>query len=240
LSLPKIFHYVWIGGTPLPDKDRAWTEEWVKNHLDWECILWSDRAQKKGLFSEVRRIPKLINQGVYDDMEQWSPGRAAIAARSDIVRYEVVALEGGVYLDTDVNCFKRIDPILDGVKLFCSDERAIEPEWASCPGNYMFGAEKGSPAMWTVVRELTGNLREIKGKVNPVIATGPRYLQKQLAKYNSDLILFPYVFFNPLNPQYDPDKVEVWPEMSLGNHRFDGKWYEREKKVPPKEFLKNG
>ena len=86
-------------------------------------------------------------------------------------------MEGGVYLDTDVNCFKRIDDLLDGVNLFVSDERAIEPEWAACPGNYMFGAEKGSPAMWTVVRELTGNLRKLKGQENPVLTTGPRYLQ---------------------------------------------------------------
>lgn len=229
-------HWVWLGDK-FPDKDRKWAEEWISHHMDWRSILWTDKPQAKGCFTEVRRIPRLVNQDVFDEMERWSPGRAAIAARSDVVRYELVAMEGGVYLDTDVNCFKRIDDLLDGVNLFVSDERAIEPEWAACPGNYMFGAEKGSPAMWTVVRELTGNLRKLKGQENPVLTTGPRYLQDQLLKYKDKLVTFPYMFFNPLGPMYDPDQVKKWPEMSYGNHRFDGKWYDREKKTPPKEFL---
>lgn len=234
--IPPFFHWVWLGVYPLPPKDQKWMRSWQEKHPSWNCILWAERPD---LIHEpdvdlpefeVRPLPPLINRKFYDGIEQWVTGRAVVAARSDIVRYELVARYGGVYLDTDVECFDAIDEVLDGVRLFVSDE------WGPSVGNYMFGAKPNHPALWTVVRELSSHLNSHKTALNAVQATGPPYLNTKLRQH-PDLVIFPHMLFNPLCAYDDPHQVTKWPECSLGNHHYDGKWYDRQKRPPAPEFL---
>lgn len=228
--IPQQFHWVWLGKKPLPEKDQGWMRSWQEKHPHWKCTVWAehpDNIEIEGF--EVRPLPPLINQKFYDGIGQWVTGLAATASRSDIVRYELL-LQGGVYLDTDVECFKNIEHLLSGVPLFVADE------WGPCCGNYMFGAAPNHPALYTVVRELGPHLNSLQGAVNAVQATGPTYLNAQLCKY-PDLVIFPHMLFNPLCAFDSPDKVTKWPEVSLANHHFDGKWYDRIKNDPPSEFL---
>ncbi len=244
--IPQDFHFVWIGDNPLPDNMRAWAKSWKTHNPDWSLNLWIDRATSGPLepFDNVRQFPALINEALYKKIGHYVGVRPTIAARSDIVRYELIARFGGVYLDTDVECFGPIAELLVGVKLFISDEMGPSP------GNYMFGAEPNHPAMWTMVREIEGECQtyfkekmkpqiEATGgydHVNPVIVTGPHYLNKQLRKH-PDLVTFPSQLFNPLSAWDDYKQVKNWPESAYGNHHFAGTWYDRNKKTPPKDFL---
>ncbi len=241
--IKKIFHWIWIGPNRLPDKDLKWIKGVLDKNPDWQGLLWTDNVpiHKENepyynlLLGETKLtlcpVPPLVNQWVYDNIEKWVTGRAVLASRSDIIRIELVARFGGVYLDTDVEAIRPMGNILDGVDLFVADE------WGPCNGNYMFGARVGHPAMWTAVREMRPRLEKEKGALNAVIATGPVYLNEQLRKYANDLVIFPNVLFNPLCAWDDPDKVNKWPDATIMNHRFDGKWYDRSKNVPPAEFL---
>src|SRR5690606_18209558 len=112
-------------------------------------------------------------------------GRGKLAARSDLIRYELVARMGGVYMDTDVRCLGNIDRLMVGVRLFVCDEG--RPPRA-CVGNYGFGATPNHPAMWTVVRELWPRICDIWGddeerpaKFPSIVKIcGPAYLNEQL------------------------------------------------------------
>jgi hypothetical protein len=43
LPIPKIFHWVWVGGGgPIPAKFADYMESWRKNHPDWQFIVWTD------------------------------------------------------------------------------------------------------------------------------------------------------------------------------------------------------
>lgn len=230
LMIPKIFHFVWIGPEPLPRQDMDWLDSWARLHNDWQCLVWSDRSDLEvpdGF--EVRPLPVLLNQRFYGGIEQWVPGPAAVASRSDIARYEIVAQYGGIYVDTDVECFARIDDLIQPVSLFVADE------WGPNPGNYLFGARPGHPAMWAVVRELGPHLLGLKGVANAVSATGPLYFNSRLESH-PDLVIFPHMLFNPLCPHHDWRQVTEWPACSRANHHFDGKWYYQEKHEPPPEF----
>lgn len=231
--IPTIFHWVWIGPDPVPAKDLLWIKGWKDKHPDWECRLWAenpDLVRKHNDLCGLRTfpLPPLINFEVYERIEEWVTGRAILAARSDIIRMELIARHGGVYLDTDVECFKNISPLLEGVDLFISDE------WGPSPGNYMFGARPNHPALWTAVRELKGSAEKM-AKVNAVFLAGPQYLNPQMRKHD-DCVIFPYPLFNPLCAYDDPGKVTSWPSCAYGNHRYDGKWYDRVKRDPPAEF----
>ncbi len=228
--IPKQFHWVWIGPNILPEKDREWMQTWQTRHPYWKCTIWAEYPDQVALEGfETRPLPPLINQRFYDGIEQWVTGKAVLAARSDIVRYEVIARYGGIYLDTDVECFHYVDELLENVQLFVSDE------WGPTPGNYMFGALPNHPALWTTVRELGPHLASHEGALNALQATGPDYLNERLRPYG-ELVIFPHMLFNPLCAFDDPAQVTNWPACSYGNHHFDGKWYDRVKNVPPPQF----
>lgn len=258
LLMPRLFHFVWVGDNPFPIKDAAWLASWLTHHPDWRAVLWAEspgtlgsglselanaRPQTSDFDSsgtprgsgippalEVRLLPPLVNQRFFDGIEQWVTGRAVLAARSDIVRMEIVARFGGVYLDTDVECFQSAESVLRGVRLFYSDE------WGPSVGNYMFGGVANHPALWTLVRELGPHLTSHTSALNAVEATGPAYLAPRL-RAHPDCVIFPHMLFNPLCAYDDPAQVTQWPPVSLANHHYDGKWYDREKATPPPEFL---
>ena len=234
MKIPLQFHWVWLGSDPLPEKDQAWMRSWRTYHPQWSFNLWAEHPETVAALHlpdfHIRPLPPLVNRRFYDGIEQWVTGKAVLAARSDIVRYEIVAAQGGVYLDTDVECFGEVSQLMENVNLFVADE------WGPSVGNYMFGATPNHPALWTVVRELGPHLTSHKEAINAVVATGPAYLNPRLRQH-PDLVIFPHMLFNPLCAYDDPDQVRNWPACSLANHHYDGKWYTREKnKSLPVEF----
>ncbi len=40
-QIPKVFHRIWLGGTPLPDEHTRWGETWQTQHPDWQMRLWN-------------------------------------------------------------------------------------------------------------------------------------------------------------------------------------------------------
>jgi mannosyltransferase OCH1-like enzyme len=40
--IPKIIHYCWFGGAPLPEKERQCIESWRKYCPDYEIKLWNE------------------------------------------------------------------------------------------------------------------------------------------------------------------------------------------------------
>lgn len=104
-KIPKIFHQIWLNGD-MPKEYQELTEILLSLHPDWEYKLWT---------SENR--PKLFNESVYKNMPFWK-------FKSDLIRYEVLLREGGVYLDVDflfqrnMNAFLEKDFIVINQKNF--------------------------------------------------------------------------------------------------------------------------
>jgi hypothetical protein len=119
-SIPKVLHRVWLGDAPLPDSFAEYGETWQRLHPGWEVRLWTDADAPSARGQERARN---------------------LAERADLVRYEVLRRHGGIYIDTDVECLRPIDPLVDGVLAFSSYE---------VPGrlcNAVMGAVPGHPAI---------------------------------------------------------------------------------------------
>jgi inositol phosphorylceramide mannosyltransferase catalytic subunit len=43
--------------------------------------------------------------------------------QSDIARYEILLQVGGVYIDTDFECLRNVEPLIDGIECFAAQER---------------------------------------------------------------------------------------------------------------------
>jgi len=94
--IPKVIHYCWFGGNPLPDDAQkciaSWKKnlpeyqikEWNENNFDIESLKYTAQAYKTRKFAFV----------------------------TDYVRLYALYTEGGIYMDTDVEVLKSFDCFL--------------------------------------------------------------------------------------------------------------------------------
>ena len=89
--IPKIIHYCWFGGKPLPKLARKCKKSWEKFFSDYEIKEWNEGNFDVNLFPYTKYC--------YEH-RLW-------AYLSDYVRLAVVEKEGGLYFDTDVEGVKK-------------------------------------------------------------------------------------------------------------------------------------
>ncbi|MDR0391726.1 MAG: hypothetical protein LBH59_07455 [Planctomycetaceae bacterium] len=94
--IPKIIHYCWFGGNPMPQVCLECLESWRKFLPDYEIIKWDENN------SPLDTTPFVID--AYKS-KMW-------AFVSDYVRVNVLLESGGIYLDTDMLLLKSLDPFL--------------------------------------------------------------------------------------------------------------------------------
>lgn len=118
--IPKIIHHVWPGEDPFREKFHAWRESWMKLHPDWTFYFW-----------RTSNLPEKINQVAQQIILD---PRYAITPKSDVLRFEVLRIYGGIYVDTDMECLKSFDNFLnlDFFTGFEDDYRRVCPSLIGC------------------------------------------------------------------------------------------------------------
>ena len=94
--IPKIIHYCWFGGKEMPPLARQCMDSWKKQLPDYEIKLWNEDSFDLDLFPYAREA--------YDNRRY--------AFVTDVVRLYALYHYGGVYMDTDVEGLKSLDPFL--------------------------------------------------------------------------------------------------------------------------------
>ncbi len=103
--IPRTFHRIWLGGNE-PAEFAAFGASWLKHHPGWTMQTLTDPAAL-GAFQNADLLDRCRNH----------------AQRSDVLRYELLWLYGGVYLDTDFECLKNIEPLLADASFVGAGER---------------------------------------------------------------------------------------------------------------------
>lgn len=184
--IPKTFHHIWLGPDPLPDDHRPWIDTWRRHHPDWEFVLWTEENLPE---DPIR--PEVVER------------LRAPVERADILRLEILYRHGGVYLDTDLECLRPIDPELDGeefVGVCHKPGRITNTAIASAPQHPLLGRalEEVRPMemYWTSASQ---RLKEV---------AGPLLLEKIVVDYPEVKLLDPPVFF-PETPEEREDAIAV-------------------------------
>ncbi len=97
--IPKIIHYCWFGGNPLPPLALRCIESWRRLCPDYEIVEWNERN------FNIDAIPYA--------REAYDAGKYAFV--SDVARLHALAAVGGIYLDTDVELLRPLDGFLQHV-----------------------------------------------------------------------------------------------------------------------------
>jgi len=98
MSIPKMIHYCWFGRKPKPELAEKCIRSWKKYCPDYEILEWNEDN------FDVTAAPKYVQQAY--EQKRW-------AFVSDYVRLKALTEMGGIYMDTDVEVIKRLDPYLE-------------------------------------------------------------------------------------------------------------------------------
>jgi glycosyltransferase len=96
-NIPKVIHYCWFGGNPLPPLARKCIESWKKYLPNYEIKEWNESNFN---FNSCQYAREAFEQ------KKW-------AFVSDYARFKILYENGGLYFDTDVELINSIDDILE-------------------------------------------------------------------------------------------------------------------------------
>ena len=94
--IPKIIHYCWLSSDPYPEVIRQCIASWHKHLPDYQIKLWNMDSL------DYNAIPFTRDALAH---KKW-------AFVSDYVRLYALYHEGGIYLDSDVRAFGKLDALL--------------------------------------------------------------------------------------------------------------------------------
>ena len=105
--IPKIIHYCWFGKGLMPKSQKDCIKGWQKLMPDYKIMRWDESS------FDLEKYP----------LAKYACEVKKYALASDVCRYNVLAQYGGIYLDTDVELFKRFDEFLQynffsGIELY--------------------------------------------------------------------------------------------------------------------------
>jgi hypothetical protein len=201
MRIPRIFHRVWLGSERLPDEFEQFGRTWRERHPDWEMILWT-----------AANLPKLQNE--------WAVEKSGLlAAKTNIIRYELLERFGGVYIDTDFECLRNIEPLISDVDCFAALERYVPFESGIFPlvNNAIIGCVPHHRFLEDLVGGIEPRLRacgEVRGAVQQ---TGPYYFSEVLL-YHPEVTIFPDELFYPYQYHERWRRYESFPDAYAVHH----------------------
>lgn len=212
--IPKIIHYCWFGGNPIPGNLQYCIDSWKRVMPDYEIRRWDESNYDIGKCTYMREA--------YEE-KKW-------AFVSDYARLDICYTYGGIYLDTDVEVVKPFDDLLS-LQGFCGMEigKGSAPDEVNV--GLALGLERGQE-MGRIMRNdyHTLHFKKPNGLLDvtpcPVIQT--RLLTKYGLKLSNEiqnvngLTVFPTEYFCPMN-QYTGEIDVTLNTYSI--HHYFGSWY---------------
>ena len=95
--IPKVIHYCWFGGKPLPELAQKCIASWKKFCPDYELVRWDESNFDVKCCDYVREAY---------EARKW-------AFVSDYARLKALVDNGGVYMDTDMEVLRPLDAFMD-------------------------------------------------------------------------------------------------------------------------------
>jgi hypothetical protein len=208
--IPKIIHYCWFGGKPLPELAQKCISSWQKYLPDYEIKEWNESnydVHKTAYTSEAYNAKKY-------------------AFVSDYARFDILYQHGGIYFDTDVEVIKPFDDILKygGFMGFESD------------GAVASGLGIGVNPGLGIVRQIldfyrtlhfTNNTSTVVGIVSGILVKNG-LLQKNTIQKMDGLTIYPNDYFAPKS--YTTGILSI-TKNTHSIHHYDASWLSKRDKA---------
>lgn len=162
-GIPKIIHQTWKDDQ-LPADFERWSRSWKECLPDWTYKLHTDHDNREMI---KNNFPDFL--GLYDNYSR--------IQRVDAARYAYLALEGGLYVDLDMECFgdRRSFPDVSEFDVVLVNE--AYSEWPQVSNSIMLS---GLGAGQQFFKHVMSKLKKYWWKPAILYSTGPQLLTRAL------------------------------------------------------------
>lgn len=238
--IPKIIHFCWFGGNPLPPLALECIASWRKYLPEYEIWQWGETSpipsQGGGLAAD-RYMTFDVNSIPYT-AEAYKQKKYAFV--SDYCRFVAIYQYGGIYFDTDVEVIRPMDDIIAKGNFMGFE---VDPDGENTPGRYAprycfdvalglgFGMEKNHQFM----KRMVDYYQTLKFELPPADITWYKtivaYTTEVLCSMGlknirgiqmvEDITIYPREYFAPINV--------ITGRLCITNnthtiHRYMGSW----------------
>lgn len=205
--IPKIIHYCWFGGNPIPENAKKCIDSWKQYCDDFVIIRWDESNFDININEYVKEAYK---------EKKW-------AFVSDYVRLHVLKEMGGIYLDTDVEVLRSLEPLLDNMA-FCGFESDMSI------GTAVMGFEKDNIILNDFIKTYENDhFKRKDGSLNTIantkrltdICISRGAVLNGSVQNLEQIIVYDSKYFFPKD--VTTGKINLTPE-TYSIHFFDGSW----------------
>ncbi|CAO1620637.1 unnamed protein product [Parajaminaea phylloscopi] len=163
-KIPRIIHQTWKEDV-LPPKWQAVRQGCADMHPDYEYMLWTDASSRAFIAEHYSWFLTVFDSYPF------------AIQRADAIRYFVLHHYGGIYMDLDIGCNRRLDPLLR-FEIILPVTRPVGVS------NDLIFASKGHPFMDQVIHNLvTFNHRYLTHYPTVMFSTGPMFVSASYGLY---------------------------------------------------------
>jgi mannosyltransferase OCH1-like enzyme len=201
--IPKKIHYVWVGGK-MPETQERYVESWRAHNPDYELVLWNE----SNIDFSIDFVARAYKE------KKW-------AKVADFVRLWAVHEHGGIYLDTDVEVVKPLDPLLRHHCFYGFQLEQHPTDWVC---NAVFGAEKGHWFIAKALEHLQHSPKALFGIERPT-QFGPKLVTRLLRdeglrSYSPDGVQVRDIFVLPTQAFYPFTWDQTYSPECITEHTY--------------------
>ena len=194
--IPKVIHYVWVGGKPLGSLQTRCLQSWKRHLAEYEFKLWDESSLPR----EVLEHPYVK---AMSEKKKW-------AFVADYIRFWALAREGGIYLDTDTEVLRSFDDLLEHGAFFGKTQDGV-----TAAG--VIGATPGHSVIHDILRVYEQDRTFSTTRTSPVTVTDV------LSRHSyPDVAVYDYQYFNPCDDgeSCPPEKLAI----AYANNHWAESW----------------
>ncbi len=230
VKIPLTLHLIWLGPQEFPRNSLKNLTAWIEKHPAWTVKFWTDhdRASPHPKIQKVlvqdSHLPNLLSCYYLSDN---------FGERSELLRYEILNAEGGVYIDHDLLCLRSLDTLNHAYDFYCGLEE-LGPSILSSsifPSTHLIASKAHHPILSAAMEWVKKRWAQIeidfpgsdpaavknRVKHRSFMALSEGIQQKIDREKNIDIVL-PPVFFS----QSDSS------EYSFATHQHAASWLKQE------------
>ncbi len=159
--IPQSVHFIWLGPNPFPLKSIENVRSWMGKNPDWTFYFWTDRPRPLPVPGMIERR---VQEFSFLKLGECFAKTSNMGERSDVLRYEILYKEGGVYVDHDVVCFQSFDVLNHTYDFYCGIDMPYTSNLPSCifTTNNLIGVRPHHPILLRCMHKLADQWDEIE------------------------------------------------------------------------------
>lgn len=202
-----LMHQVWVGPRPIPQEYQRYRQSWIEQHPAAEHKLWRD-DDIDGLLSSGERA-------MLEAMDNH-------ATRCDYLRFKILYLYGGIYMDMDFECVKPLDRYVTAHPAWMAYESACN----DYVNNAIIGLPKFHPLAAEFLEKAPARFWSDPRGYPPHLV-GPHFVMREILPHHPEVFRFPYYYFYPFYYNEPPLLPEQVGPQTYAIHHWSFSWQDR-------------